>query len=497
MNAPLLSGRGIRKSFGTNPVLRGVNFDVRSGEVHVLVGANGAGKSTLVKILYGALTPDEGALYWKDTAIAAGDLRQTAARGVAYIPQEIEVIPHLSLVENLFLGSPIRRPWKSPLDVVDHKAQAAAATEVLRRVGVVRGLETPSRELSVAEQQLLMIGRALVRKVEMVILDEPTASLTPVEVDKLFTVIGQLRSTGVGLIYISHRLEEIPRIGDRVSVLRGGEIVFTGPASTPKQQLIRQMIGHDVEGAQARAAVSAAPAIELRNGTLRKRLQDVSFSARSGEVLAFAGLIGSGRTSLARSLFGAEPGFSGDLRLFGAPVRFHSPAEAIRHGVALLTENPKEQGLVLTADVATNISLPSAPLFSLWWGYFDHRKEASVTAEYARRLDLQPPDVHRLVRLLSGGNQQKVVIARWLLNGARVLLFDEPTRGIDIGAKEQVYGWIRRLTAEGKTVLLFSSETEEVLRLADRILVMRLGRITAELSAAEATEEKILRASFD
>ena len=491
MSASLLAGRGIRKSFGAAPVLRDVEFEVRAGEVHVLVGANGAGKSTLVKILYGALSPDRGDIYWKARHIPGGDLRHTAARGVAYIPQEIQVIPHLSLTENLFLGNPLRRAGF----LVNHAAQGAAAVSILSRVGIRRDPGTQARDLSIAEQQLVMIGRALVRQVELVILDEPTASLAPAEIEKLFSVIRQLREAGVGVLYISHRLDEIPQIGDRVSVLRGGELVFTGPASTPKHELIRQMIGRDLEAGQGRAPVAAAPAVELRNGNLTTRLHEVSFTAYSGEVLAFAGLIGSGRTSLARSLFGAEAGFSGELSLFGEPVRLDSPEQAITHSMALLTENPKEQGLVMTADVATNISLPSVAHFSRW-GYLDHRKEAAVSAEFAQRLALQPPDVKRLVRLLSGGNQQKVIIARWLLSGARILLFDEPTRGIDIGAKEQVYDWIRRLTAQGKTVLLFSSETEEVLRLADRILVMRLGRIAAEFSRAEATEEKILRAAF-
>jgi ribose transport system ATP-binding protein len=486
----LLAGRDIRKSFGGVPVLRGVDFEIRPGEVHVLVGANGAGKSTLVKILYGALAADAGELYWKGEHIPGGDLRHTAGRGVAYIPQEIQVVPYLAAEENLFLGNTIRRRW----GLVDHRAQATAAA-ILQRVGVHRLPATPARELSVAEQQLLMIGRALARKVEVVILDEPTSSLTPVEVDKLFSVIRQLQADGVGMVYISHRLDEIPQIGDRVSVLRGGEVVFTSVASTPKQELIHYMIGHDLEAGQAREAMRAEPAISLRNGNLGVRLQDVSFEARRGEVLAFTGLIGSGRTSLARALFGAEPGFSGELRLFGEAVEFRSPRDAIDRGVALLTENPKEQGLVLTADVATNISLPNAGQFSRW-GCFNHARERIVTAGYARRLALDPPGVTRPVRLLSGGNQQKVVIARWLLTGAKVLLFDEPTRGIDVAAKDQVYEWIRRLTAEGKTVLVFSSEIEEVLRLADRILVMRLGRIAAEMPAAEATEKKILQAAF-
>ena len=487
----LLAGRGIRKSFGAGPVLRGVDFEIRAGEVHVLVGANGAGKSTLVKILYGALVPDAGDLHWKDEHIPGGDLRHTAARGVAYIPQEIQVVRDLSAAENLFLGSTIRRGW----GLVDHLSQAAAARAILERVGISRPPETLARDFSIAEQQLIMIGRALARRVEVVILDEPTSSLTSAEVEKLFSVIRQLRSEGVGIVYISHRLDEIPQIGDRVSVLRGGEIVFTGPASTPKHDLIHQMIGHDLEAGQAREPVQAGPAIELRNGNLGARLHDVSFTARSGEVLAFTGLIGSGRTSLARSLFGAEPGFTGEVRLFGEPADLRSPTAAIERGVALLTENPKEQSLVLTADVAANISLSNAGRFSRW-GYFDHRRERTVTTEYAGKLALEPLDVTRLVRLLSGGNQQKVVIARWLLTGARVFLFDEPTRGIDVAAKDQVYEWIRRLTAEGRTVLLFSSEVEEVLRLADRILVMRLGHISAELSAAEATEKKILQAAF-
>ena len=480
LTAPLVAGRAIRKSFGETEVLRGVDLDVLPGEVHALVGANGAGKSTLVKILYGALRPDSGEVRGR-----------TGPASVAYIPQDIQIVPHLPLTENLFLGHALRSArW-----LVDHAAQRRAAVTVIERVGIRHPAETLARDLSVAEQQLLMIGRALIRRVEVVILDEPTASLTPVEVGRLFALIRELRSSGVGLLYISHRLDEIPQIAGRVSVLRGGEVVFTSAAVTPKHELIHYMIGHDLPPAETRAAPTTLPAIDLRDGALPGRLRGISFRASTGEVLAFTGLIGSGRTSLARSLFGAEPAFSGDLRIYGKPARLDSPRAAIAHGLALLTENPKEQGLVLTADVATNISLPSAGLFSRF-GWFDHRRERATAADYAARLDLQPLNVARLVRLLSGGNQQKVVIARWLLCGARVLLFDEPTRGIDIGAKDQVYAWIRRLAAEGNTVLLFTSEIEEALRLADRILVMRHGAISAELPAAEATEKKVLQAAF-
>jgi len=492
MTPALLAGRGIFQSFGASPVLRGVDFEVRAAEVHALIGANGAGKSTLVKILYGAQAPDRGELYWKDVRIPAGQVRRAAARGLAYIPQEIQLVPDLSLAENLFLGHPLRRARL----LVDHGAQSAAAAGALRRVGIARSPETLARQLPVAEQQLLMIARALARRVELVILDEPTSSLTAVEVDRLFEAIGQLRGSGVGLLYITHRLDELARIADRVSVMRGGEMVFTGPADTPMKELIRQMIGGELEAETGRApAAGGAPAVELRNGSLPGRLREVSFTARAGEVLGITGLIGSGRTSLARSLFGAEPGFRGDLRLFGRPARVSSPRQAIQMGMALLTENPKEQGLVLTADVAGNISLASAARFSRW-GWFNHGREEAVAAEFAGRLRLEPPEVKRLVRLLSGGNQQKVVLARWLLSGARVLLFDEPTRGIDIAAKNQVYEWIRRLAAEGKCVLVFSSEIEEVRRLADRILVMRLGRIAAEFPAVEATEARILEAAF-
>ncbi len=480
MTGPLLAGRGIWKSFGVAPVLRSVDFEVHAGEAHALVGANGAGKSTLVKILYGALPPDRGEI-----------VGRTGPTAVGYIPQEIQIVPYLSLTENLFLGRNLRRGGL----LVDHTAQQVAARSVLGRVGVRRDPATPARDISVAEQQLVMIGRALVRRVEVVILDEPTASLAPAEVDRLFSVIRQLRADDTGVVYISHRLDEIAQIADRVSVLRGGELVWTGPASTPKPELIRQMIGHDIEPAVGAARATREPAVELTNGRLGARLQDVSFTAFGGEIVAFTGLIGSGRTSLARALFGAEADFSGDLRLYGRSVRLRSPSEAIARGLAFLTENPKEQGLVLTTDIATNISLPNAGLFSRW-GWFDHRRETTVTHEFAARLALEPSDVRRLVRLLSGGNQQKVILARWLLSGARVLLFDEPTRGIDIAAKDHVYRWIQRLAAEGKTILLFSSEIDEVLRLADRILVMRLGRIAAEFSGTEATEEKILHAAF-
>ncbi len=477
----LLKASGITKSFGAQTALAGVDFDVQAGEIHALCGANGAGKSTLVKILYGAEKQDGGAIEH------AADLR------IAYIPQELHLAPHLTVAENIYLGNlPRRGSW--PL--VDWTAIERGAMEAAKAVGLHAQTFEPAGRLSAAEQQLVSIARALARQANLLILDEPTAALSPGEIHRLFAILAGLKERGNGMVYISHRLEEIERIAQRVTVLRDGRLVYSGPrAEVTSADIVRHMTG----GREAAIVAGATGRFQedlltVKNLTLPGRLNDISFTVRGGEILGIGGVVGSGRTSMVRALFGAEPGVTGEILVGGKTVRVNSPGEAIRHGLALLTEDRKAQGLVLTADVATNISLAAGRLFSRW-GWFNHGRERAMAADYANRLSIRTPSVTFPVKGLSGGNQQKVLLARWLCSQARIFFLDEPTRGIDVEAKQQVYALVREIAAQGAAVVLISSELEEVTALADRILVLDRGTVKGELPRG-ATEHEILMAAL-
>lgn len=489
----LLRLEGITKTFGGIVALESVDFEVRAGEVHALIGENGAGKSTLMKIATGVHQADRGRLLWKGQVVRLHTPRDAHRLGIRMVPQELTLVPQLSAGENIFLGClPHRRGlfswvrWKE----VHERARA-----LLRELGHDLDPTRPVSELSVAEQQLVEIARALAFEAELLILDEPTSPLSEHETERLFQVIARLKARGIGVIYITHRMREIYRIADRVTVLRDGRHVLTRPiAETAPEELVRAMVGRELrEHFPARGPrVIGEPILRIERLTAPGRFSDVTFSVHGGEIVGLAGLVGAGRTELVEAIFGAREYTSGTIFIAGRPVMIRTPADAVRHGLALVTDDRKAKGLILTASVHTNIILPVHTRIAHLGLFVDARAERQLTERLIRELRVKTPSADHPVMLLSGGNQQKVVLARWLATTPRIFLLDEPTRGIDVGAKAEIYEWIRRLADQGAAILLVSSELEELRRLADRILVMHRGRIVGELSREEATDDRIL-----
>ncbi|MCI0747976.1 MAG: sugar ABC transporter ATP-binding protein [Verrucomicrobia subdivision 3 bacterium] len=497
MSAPLLAMHDIRKRFGGVQALNGVNLEVRSGEVHALVGENGAGKSTLMHILAGVHQPDEGSISWdgKQHVVIANE--HAAQRlGIAIVFQERSLFSSLSVAENIFAGrQPVSR-WGA----IDRRALRANSAALLRRVGLACDPGTPLSELSSAQQQMVEIAKALSLDAKLIIFDEPTAALTETETTALFSVIAQLKAADVAIIYISHRLEEIFKIGDCVTVLKDGTWQGTfAVAQITTDDLINRMVGRALSFARADGGARYGPVVlEVRNltdlsleGEVRTRLRGISFQARKGEVLALAGLCGAGRTELALAIFGARPRESGEILIDGQVVDIDSPADAIAAGIAYLPEDRKDAGLFLDMTIAQNVAAARLKDFGSWW-FSDARGEAAAE-EFRKQLRVTSHGVKQAVQTLSGGNQQKVVLAKWLLIQPTVLIVDEPTRGIDVGAKAEVHALLRQLARKGTAVIVISSELPEVLALADRILVMREGRITGEFKGEDATEEAIMR----
>ncbi len=492
----LLSATGLDKSYGPVRVLTAVNFDLRRGEVHALVGENGAGKSTLSRILAGLTPPDTGAMTLSGQPYRPRDRRDAEWRGVRLVMQELNLVSNLTVGESLFLDQlPHRWGW------IDYATLHDRARTALARVGLADlDPARPIHTLGVGQQQLVEIAAGLARRCQVLILDEPTAALTQTEIERLFSQIAALRAAGTGLLYISHRLEEIRRMADRVSVLRDGRLVATRSARDFSiEEIVRLMVGRDPAEAWERRLRTRGPvALEVRGLRRPPAVRDVSFTVHRGEILGFAGLMGSGRTETMRAVFGADRPVAGEIRLHGSPVpvRIRSPRDAVRHGLALLTENRKEQGLLLPLPVRANLTLAALRRFAGPAGWLRARAEAETGARWIHDLTIRCRDAEQRVGELSGGNQQKVVIARWLLRDCDILLFDEPTRGIDVGARFEIYRLLEDLTARGKALVVVSSDLPELLALCDRVAVMSAGRIAATFARGEWTEDAILSAAL-
>ncbi|MFC5234407.1 sugar ABC transporter ATP-binding protein [Pseudonocardia zijingensis] len=487
---PLLAMRGIVKQFPGVRALDGVDLDVAAGEVHCLLGQNGAGKSTLIKVLAGAHRPDAGEIVWDGRRVSFAAPQAADAAGIATIYQELDLVPGLSVAENIVLGHEPSRYGFSRLRAAEDTARA-----LLRRLGHP---EIPPRRelgrLSAAGQQVVSMARALARDARLIVMDEPSAVLDPEEVQNLFRVIRELTADGVAVVYISHRLEEIREIGDRVTVLKDGRTVARNlPArETPTADVIRLMTGRTIEYVfPERTGDVGEVVLEVEGLSRAGEFEDVSFTVRAGEVVGLAGLVGSGRSEILETVYGARPPTAGTVRVRGRRVRPGSVPAAVRAGMGLAPEERKSQGLLLAEPVFRNVSLPGMGRFARA-GFLGPQADLDAAADVTAQLDVRPADPTRPVRTLSGGNQQKVVLARWLMQGCTVLLLDEPTRGVDVGARSEIYALIRRLAAEGAAIVLVSSEVPEVLGLADRVLVVREGRVVHEAPAGELDEGRVL-----
>lgn len=493
MSDYLLEMKEISKSFPGVKVLDGVQLNLKRGEVLALMGENGAGKSTLMKILGGIYQRDGGTIVVKGQTQENMTPDIAAKRGIAIIHQELNLIPHLSVMENIFLG---REFTYGKSGFVNWSRMRTEAKRWLEQLAIDLDPATPVGELSVGQQQMIEIAKALSMQADILVLDEPTAALTNREIDALFDVIAALKRKGVGMIYISHRMEEIFQISDRITVLRDGRYVGTvRTAETSLDELVKMMVGREITDRFPKVEVKPGEErLRVENLTVRGKLSGISFSVRSGEIVGVAGLMGAGRTEMAKALFGAERIDGGAIFVDGKPVRISQPIDAIRAGIALVTEDRKEEGLVLPLSVRENIALPNlAKLASL--GVMNRRAEQALSDETIRRLLIKTAGGEQAAGSLSGGNQQKVVIGKWLATQPKILILDEPTRGVDIGAKKEIYDIMNRLAQEGVAILMISSELPEVLGMSDRVLIMHEGRITGSFSRAEATQELIMHAA--
>jgi ribose transport system ATP-binding protein len=484
--------RGVVKSFPGVRALDGVSFDMQAGEVHALVGENGAGKSTLMKILAGAHRADAGEVLVEGKPVAITGPRAAEALGIGMIYQEFNLVPDLDVPANVLLGhEPLRAGF------LDARAARRRVVDTLETLGVRLPLDVAARRLSVAEQQMTEICKALVRKARLIVMDEPTAALTYREIDALFLLIRKLKAEGVAFAYISHRLEELPLIADRITVLRDGRTIATKPARTfSQEEMIALMVGRTLEAqfpVLPPVAADAPPVLAVR-GLSSGRVRDVSFTVRRGEIVGLAGLVGAGRTEMVRAVAGADVADAGKIAVCGEPVDIRSPHAAIEAGIALITEDRKGQGLVLGMSVRENITLAHMEKYARG-GFIDVEAEREIAGREIAELQIKTPSTEQLARNLSGGTQQKVVLAKWLIGDARVYLFDEPTRGIDVGAKAEIYALMIALLRRGAGIVMVSSELPEVLGMSHRVLVVRDGSICAEFARADATPEKVMTAA--
>ena len=492
-NNLVLSMKNIDKRFTGVHALKGVDFNLYEGEIHSLVGENGAGKSTLMKALTGIFPKDSGEIHYMGKLLDPQNPKEVLQMGIGIIHQELNMMDHLTVAQNIFIG---RESTKFGGLFLDGQEQNKRTSDLFTRLNMdIDPLELLG-DLTVGKQQMVEIAKAVSHDLKILILDEPTAALTETEINELFTIMRDLADKGVGMIYISHRMDEINRITDRVTVLRDGEYVGTrNTVDVSKEDIIKMMVGRVIyEEPKSKSNVPADAELVLRVDRLNagRMVRDISFNLRKGEILGFAGLMGAGRTETARAIFGADKIESGIIKINGRPVRILSPMDAVSHGIGYLSEDRKRYGLATGLSVTDNAILASYDKYE--HGLFIHAKNVeTVTRGFVDKLEIKTPSLDELLKNLSGGNQQKVVIAKWLIKNSDILIFDEPTRGIDVGAKSEIYTLMNELVKEGKSIIMISSELQEILRMSDRIVVMCEGRITGELSIEDASQEKIMK----
>lgn len=479
----------IYKAFGANQVLTGVDFDLQPGEVHALMGENGAGKSTMMNILTGLHKKDSGTIQIDGQERYFDNPKEAEKHGVAFIHQELNVWPDMTVLDNLFIGKELR----SPFGLLKTKEMKALAKKQFEKLAVTIPLEKDAGLCSVGQQQMIEIAKALMTNAKVIIMDEPTAALTEREIEKLFDVINALRKEGVSIVYISHRMEEIFAICDRITVMRDGRTVDTKAiAETSFDEVVRKMVGRELtDRFPERNPQVGETVLEVKNATRNGIFENISFSVRAGEIVGVSGLMGAGRTEIMRALFGLDQLDSGEIWVGGQKVSIKNPYEAVKRGIGFITEDRKNEGLVLDFSIRENMALPNLRSFSKN-GVIDYKTETDFVDMLIKRLQIKTESSETNAKNLSGGNQQKVVIAKWVGIGPKVLILDEPTRGVDVGAKREIYQLMNELTDRGVAIIMVSSELPEVLGMSDRILVVHEGQISGELMKSEATQERIM-----
>ena len=491
MGETILKMQGIQKHFSGVHALKGVDFELKAGEVHALMGENGAGKSTLIKVLCGIHKRDGGTIEYLGEEVSYDNIGQSQDAGISVIHQELNMMNDLTVAQNMFIGREFVKGG-----FINDRAMEAEARRQFEKMGVKIDPSEKLGNLTVGKQQMVEITKAISRDCKLLVLDEPTAALTLPEVEELFKIMGELKEKGIGMIYISHRMDEITRISDRVTVMRDGEYVGTvNTAETTRDEIVKMMVGRVIMGdqkAHSNVAPDAPVILEVKNLNAGKEVRNVSFNLRKGEILGFAGLMGAGRTEVARALYGADRKQTGEIYIEGKLVKIDTPEQAVRHGICYLSEDRKRFGLMLDKSVVENSAIASVDDY-IQSVLIDDAKMREVAEYYNKLLRTKTPSMDQLLKNLSGGNQQKVIIARWLMKDVDVFIFDEPTRGIDVGAKSEIYNLMDELVKQGKSIIMISSELPEVLRMSDRIVVMCEGRKTGELSIEEATQENIMQ----